>query len=202
MNNSLTVFLYHYTTYNDATTSSHGLMTAAMVTKLNGIATGANAYVHPSHSQRTSGIYKFAVDGYGHVTTATAVTKSDITSLGIASTDKVENLANSVAKVFNDKEYIKPVHVTLPTVSIQGNYDGTWSMNIGQNTTCKNLLSSGYSVLAVIMKNTNAADVCWIGAYYDSSKGTIIYKLKNTVSPSRTANPQIIILFQNGNISF
>lgn len=31
------------TTYNDATTSAHGLMTAAMVTKLNGIATGATA---------------------------------------------------------------------------------------------------------------------------------------------------------------
>ena len=29
------------TTYNDATTSAHGLMTAAMVTKLNGIAEGA-----------------------------------------------------------------------------------------------------------------------------------------------------------------
>ena len=31
------------TTYSDATTSAHGLMTAAMVTKLNGIATGATA---------------------------------------------------------------------------------------------------------------------------------------------------------------
>lgn len=38
------------TTYADATTSAHGLMTAAMVTKLNGIATGANAYTHPTTS--------------------------------------------------------------------------------------------------------------------------------------------------------
>ncbi len=36
------------TTYNDATTSAAGLMTSAMVTKLNGIATGANNYSHPS----------------------------------------------------------------------------------------------------------------------------------------------------------
>ena len=36
------------TTYNDATTSAHGLMTAAMVTKLNGIATNANNYSHPT----------------------------------------------------------------------------------------------------------------------------------------------------------
>ncbi len=38
------------TTYSDATTSSHGLMTADMVAKLNGIAAGANAYSHPTSS--------------------------------------------------------------------------------------------------------------------------------------------------------
>lgn len=36
------------TTYADATTSAHGLMTAAMVTKLNGIAEKANNYSHPT----------------------------------------------------------------------------------------------------------------------------------------------------------
>ena len=36
------------TTYADATTSAHGLMTAAMVTKLNGIAEKANNYTHPT----------------------------------------------------------------------------------------------------------------------------------------------------------
>lgn len=36
------------TTYATATTSANGLMTAAMVTKLNGIATGANNYTHPT----------------------------------------------------------------------------------------------------------------------------------------------------------
>lgn len=36
------------TTYSDATTSAHGLMTAAMVTKLNGIAANANNYSHPT----------------------------------------------------------------------------------------------------------------------------------------------------------
>lgn len=38
------------TTYADATTSAHGLMTAAMVTKLNGIAEKANNYSHPTTS--------------------------------------------------------------------------------------------------------------------------------------------------------
>lgn len=42
------------TTYSDATTSSHGLMTAAMVTKLNGIDTGANKITVDSSLSSTS----------------------------------------------------------------------------------------------------------------------------------------------------
>lgn len=38
------------TTYGTANTSANGLMTPAMVTKLNGIATNANNYTHPSSS--------------------------------------------------------------------------------------------------------------------------------------------------------
>lgn len=40
-------------THSSATTSTSGFMTSDMVTKLNGIATGANAYVHPSYTART-----------------------------------------------------------------------------------------------------------------------------------------------------
>ena len=75
------------TTYGDATTSSHGLMTAAMVTKLNGIASGANAYSHPGYTARTAGLYKITVDGTGHVSAVTAVGKADITALGIPGSD-------------------------------------------------------------------------------------------------------------------
>ena len=58
-------------TIADATTSASGLMTAAMVTKLNGIAAGANAYTHPN-SGVTAGTYKsVTVDAQGHVTAGT-----------------------------------------------------------------------------------------------------------------------------------
>ena len=40
-------------THGAATTSANGFMTAAMVTKLNGIATGANNYAHPTYTTRT-----------------------------------------------------------------------------------------------------------------------------------------------------
>ena len=75
------------TTYNDATTSAHGLMTAADKTKLDGIAAGANKYTHPGYTAKASGLYKVTVDASGHVSAATAVTKADITALGIPAQD-------------------------------------------------------------------------------------------------------------------
>lgn len=75
------------TTYGVATTSSNGLMSAAMVTKLNGIATGANNYTHPSYTARSSGLYKITVNSLGHVSSATAVSKNDIVALGIPASD-------------------------------------------------------------------------------------------------------------------
>lgn len=40
-------------------------------------------YVHPEHTAHASGFYKVTVDANGHVTGVTAVTKADITNLGI-----------------------------------------------------------------------------------------------------------------------
>ena len=69
------------TTYDDVTTSTHGLMTAADKTKLNGIASGATKYSHPTFTAKTSGFYKVAVNNEGHVTGTTNVAASDITGL-------------------------------------------------------------------------------------------------------------------------
>lgn len=69
------------TTYDDVTTSTHGLMTAADKTKLDGIASGATKYSHPTFTAKTSGFYKIAVNNEGHVTGTTNVAKSDITGL-------------------------------------------------------------------------------------------------------------------------
>ena len=50
------------TTYAVATTAANGLMTAAMVTKLNGIATGANKYVLPAATSAAIGGIKAKLD--------------------------------------------------------------------------------------------------------------------------------------------
>lgn len=61
--------------------------TTAEKTKLAGIAEGANKYVHPSYTAKTSGLYKVTVDATGHVSAVAAVTNGDITALGIPGQD-------------------------------------------------------------------------------------------------------------------
>lgn len=75
------------TTYTTSTTSSNGLMSYSDKLKLDNIDSYANNYIHPSYSSKSNGLYKIAVDSTGHVSGATAVTKSDITSLGIPGQD-------------------------------------------------------------------------------------------------------------------
>lgn len=67
--------------------SGYDLMSNDEKTKLSGIAAGANKYVHPAHTARTSGLYKITVDGEGHITAVVAATKADITALGIPAQD-------------------------------------------------------------------------------------------------------------------
>ena len=83
--------------HSNATTSADGFMASEDKSKLNGIASGANKYTHPSYTSRSSGLYKVTVDSSGHVSAATAVTKSDITALGIPSTNTTYSVATTSA---------------------------------------------------------------------------------------------------------
>lgn len=48
-----------------------------------------NGYIHPKFTEHEAGLYKITVNNEGHVSNATAVTKADITSLGIPAQDTV-----------------------------------------------------------------------------------------------------------------
>lgn len=82
-------------TIPEATEMTAGLMPPSAVTKLKGIAEGANKYTHPAHTARASGLYKITVDSLGHVTAVSAAQKSDITSLGIPGSDTTYDLASA-----------------------------------------------------------------------------------------------------------
>lgn len=54
-------------------------------------------YTHPSYTAQTSGFYKVTVDATGHVSAVTAVTKDDITGLGIPGQDTTYSEASQSA---------------------------------------------------------------------------------------------------------
>lgn len=58
---------------------------------------GLSNYQHPEHTAAESGLYKVTVDSLGHVTAVAAVTKSDITGLGIPAQDTTYSEATTEA---------------------------------------------------------------------------------------------------------
>lgn len=106
------------TTYGNATQSTSGLMSAADKTKLDGISTGANKYVHPTGeaANKTLGLYKVATDATSHVKQVAAVTKADITALGIPAqnTNTTYTFANGSAGNFT----VTPSGGSVQTVSV------------------------------------------------------------------------------------
>ena len=133
------------TTYPDATTSAHGLMTAAMVSKLNGIASGANAYTHPTYSSHASGLYKVTVDGTGHVSAVASVTKSDIAALGIPSSDTTYGLMKGATSSADGATGLVPA----PSKGDSSRYlrsDGTWVTP--PNTTYSDATTSAHGLMS------------------------------------------------------
>ena len=65
---------------------------------------GLNNYTHPSYTPQASGLYKVTVDATGHVSAVEAVTKEDITGLGIPAQDTTYAPATSEANGLMSKE--------------------------------------------------------------------------------------------------
>lgn len=120
-----------------ATESADGLMTSADKKKLDGIQAGVGSYTHPTHTAHASGLYKVAVDSLGHVSSATAVTKSDITALGIPAQDTNTTYGAATANAAGlmsaaDKKKLDGISLKNPAaLTVQANgqtvatYDGS-----------------------------------------------------------------------------
>ena len=65
---------------------------------------GLNNYTPPSYTQQASGLYKVTVDATGHVSAVEAVTKDDITGLGIPEQDTTYSPATSEADGLMSKD--------------------------------------------------------------------------------------------------
>ena len=130
----------------DGKTLTSNDFTSALLSKLNGIAEGANKYVHPTHTAHsTSGLYKITVDALGHVTSATAVTKDDIAKLGIPaitvdtamSTTSTNPVQNKVVNTALSNKQDKFANVTNPGIC------KVTMSNSGQTYFCNGTSDSG-----------------------------------------------------------
>lgn len=65
---------------------------------------GLSNYAHPSHTAKSSGLYKVTIDAQGHVSAATAAVKADITALGIPAQDTTYNVATTTTNGLLSKE--------------------------------------------------------------------------------------------------
>lgn len=122
--------------FSSATTEKNGFMTASDKSKLDGIASGANKYTHPSYTSRSSGLYKITVDSTGHVSAVSSVTKADITALGIPGQDT--NTTYSAFKGATTSAAGGSGLVPAPSTGAANRYlrsDGTWAVPPDTNTT-------------------------------------------------------------------
>lgn len=191
------------TTYGNATQSTSGLMSAADKTKLDGISTGANKYVHPTGeaANKTLGLYKVATDATSHVKQVAAVTKADITALGIPAqnTNTTYTFANGSAGNFT----VTPSGGSAQTVSVgkpanAGNADTvggispsafvkkagdtmTGALTINQTSSAAPLTLHGTDVSSYVQFINSGAQTAEVG--YTDSLGTYLYNDKLTTHP-------------------
>lgn len=162
-----------------------------------------NNYVHPAGSapSKASGFYKFSTDSTSHVASVTAVTKADITALGIPAqnTNTTYTFANGSAGNFT----VTPSGGNAQTVSVgkpanAGNADTvggispsafvkkagdtmTGALTINQTSSVAPLTLHGTNVSSYVQFINSGAQTAEVG--YTNSLGAYLYNDKLTTHP-------------------
>lgn len=162
-----------------------------------------NNYVHPAGSapSKASGFYKFSTDSTSHVASVTAVTKADITALGIPAqnTNTTYTFANGSAGNFT----VTPSGGSAQTVSVgkpanAGNADTvggispsafvkkagdtmTGALTINQTSSVTPLTLYGTDISSYIQFINSGTQTAEVG--YTNSLGTYLYNVKLTTHP-------------------
>lgn len=77
-------------------------------------------YTHPTYTAKSSGLYKVTVDGTGHVSATAAVSKSDITGLGLPSSDTTYTLSGAAGSDNNWVTTLTPSSGSATTSTVPG----------------------------------------------------------------------------------
>lgn len=162
-----------------------------------------NNYVHPAGSapSKASGFYKFSTDSTSHISGVTAVTKADITALGIPAqnTNTTYTFANGSAGNFT----VTPSGGNAQTVSVgkpanAGNADTvggispsafvkkagdtmTGILTISQTSSGQPLTLHGTDAVSLIQFVNNKVETAEVG--YTNSLGAYLYNDKLTTHP-------------------
>lgn len=162
-----------------------------------------NNYVHPAGSapSKASGFYKFSTDSTSHVASVTAVTKADITALGIPAqnTNTTYTFANGSAGNFT----VTPSGGSAQTVSVgkpanAGNADTvggispsafvkkagdtmTGVLSINQTSSSQPLTLRGTNTTGLIQFVNNEVETAEVG--YTNSLGAYLYNDKLSTHP-------------------
>ena len=179
---------------SEATETSAGLMPSSAVTKLKGIADGANKYTHPSHTARASGLYKITVDKLGHVTNVSAVQKSDITNLGIPSSNTTYGLASASSNgLMSSTQYSKlsGIESGANKTTVDSTLSGTSANPVQNKVLYVALPWEYYATFYVDSWTTASTDEQAQGFAY---KQTVYPSKKISVAPTLTANSMFLSL--------
>lgn len=161
------------TTYSNATTSTSGLMSATDKVKLDGIASGANKYTHPASEAgaKASGLYKIATDANGHVTAATAVTKGDITALGIPAQDTTYTLGSfGVTATAAELNYVDGVTSNIQT-QLNGKAASSHTHNYAGSSSAGGAATSANKVNVITLTSQNLNDYKTPGTFFCAGGG-------------------------------
>ena len=181
-------------TIPEATETTAGLMPPSAVTKLKGIDEGANKYTHPTHTARTSGLYKITVDSLGHVTAVSAVQKSDITGLGIPGSDTTYSLASAYNNgLMSSDQYSKlsGIESGANKTTVDAALSGSSANPVQNKVLYVALPWEYYATFYVDSWTTASTDEQAQGFAY---KQTVYPSKKISVAPTLTANSMFLSL--------
>ena len=181
-------------TIPEATETTAGLMPPSAVKKLKGIAEGANKYTHPSHTAQASGLYKITVDSLGHVTAVSAVQKSDITALGIPSSNTTYGLASASSNgLMSSTQYSKlsGIESGANKTTVDSTLSGTSANPVQNKILYVALPWEYYATFYVDSWTTASTDEQAQGFAY---KQTVYPSKKISVAPTLTANSMFLSL--------
>ena len=181
-------------TIPEATETTAGLMPPSAVTKLKGIDEGANKYTHPTHTARASGLYKITVDSLGHVIAVSAVQKSDITALGIPSSNTTYALASASSNgLMSSTQYSKlsGIESGANKTTVDSTLSGTSANPVQNKILYVALPWEYYATFYVDSWTTASTDEQAQGFAY---KQTVYPSKKISVAPTLTANSMFLSL--------